>query len=218
MTVAEGPRSAGLVERVQNILMKPTAEWQVIAGETATTQGLFTGYAVILAVLPLIGTLIGRVLLGGMLGGGLGMGMALTGGLILGAVGYVLNLVMVFVMGIIINAFASSFDAKSDSVQAMKVSVYAGTALWVAGVVSWIPVIGWLVGLAALAYTCYLLYLGLKLVMQPPADKAMVYTLVTIGAQIGLYIVVGIIVATITAMVVVGAAATGAAALTSMPH
>jgi hypothetical protein len=218
MTVAEGPGTANLVTRAQNILMKPTAEWQVIHGETATTQGLFTGYAAILAVLPLLGTLIGRVLFGGMIGGGLGMGMALTGGLVLGILSYVLNLVMVFVMGIIINAFASSFDAKSDSIQAMKVSVYAGTALWVAGLVSWIPVIGWLIGLAALAYTCYLLYLGLKLVMQPPADKALVYTLVTIGAQIGLYVVAGIVIGMVTAMFFIGAAATGAAALGAMPR
>jgi hypothetical protein len=218
MTAAEGPGTANLVARAQNILMKPTAEWQVIAGESATTQGLFTGYAAILAVLPLIGTLIGRVLFGGMLGGSLGMGVALTGGLVLGVLSYVLNLVMVFVMGIIINAFASSFDAKSDSIQAMKVSVYAGTALWVAGLVSWIPVIGWLIGLVALGYTCYLLYLGLKLVMQPPADKAMVYTLVTIGAQIGLYIVVGIVIGMIATMFFIGAAATGAAALGAMPR
>lgn len=218
MTVAEGPRSAGIVARVQNVLMKPTAEWQVIAGESATTQGLFTGYAAILAVLPLIGTLVARVLVGGMFGGGLGMGLALTGGLVLGVVGYVLNLVMVFVMGIIINALATSFDAKSDSIQAMKVSVYAGTALWVAGLVSWIPVIGWLIGLAALGYTCYLLFLGLKHVMQPPADKAMAYTLVTIGAQIGLYIVVSIVIGMIAAMAFLGAAASGAAALGSMPH
>lgn len=218
MTVAEGPKSAGLVARAQNILLKPTAEWNVIAGESATTQGLFTGYAVILALLPLIGTLTARVLVGGLLGGGVGVAAALTGGLILAVVGYALNLVMVFLVGIIINALATSFDAKSDSIQAMKVSVYAGTALWVAGLVSWIPLIGWLIGLLALAYTCYLLYLGLKEVMQPPADKVMIYTLATIGAQIALYIVVAIVIGMVTAMAVVGAAATGAAALGTMPH
>ena len=218
MTVVEGPRSASLVTRVQNILMKPTSEWQVIAGESATTQSLFTGYAVILAILPLIGTLISRVLIGGMFGGGLGMAAALTGGLILAAVGYVLNLAMVFVMGIIINALAPSFDAKSDSIQAMKVSVYAGTAVWVAGIVSWVPVIGWLIGLAALGYTCYLLFLGLKHVMQPPADKALVYTVVTIGVEIAIYFVVAIILGMVAAMVFISAAATGAAALGAMPH
>ena len=128
MSVVGGSASTGLVQRVQNILLKPAAEWEVIAGEPATTQGLFMGYACILAVLPLIGTLIGRVLFGSMFGGGLGMMTALVAGLVLGIVGYILNLVLVFVVGLIINALAPSFDAKSDSIQAMKVSVYAGTA------------------------------------------------------------------------------------------
>ena len=55
MSVMSGPNSAGLVARVQNILMRPAAEWDVIAAEPATTQGLFTGYACILALAPLVG-------------------------------------------------------------------------------------------------------------------------------------------------------------------
>jgi hypothetical protein len=212
MSVVGGSASTGLVQRVQNILLKPAAEWEVIAGEPATTQGLFMGYACILAVLPLIGTLVGRVLFGSMFGGGLGMMAALVGGIVLGIVGYVLNLVLVFVVGLIINALAPSFDAQSDSIQAMKVSVYAGTALWVAGIISWFPVIGWLIGLGALGYTCYLLYLGVSRVMKPPADKAVIYTVVIIGAQILLYLIVGWIMLMVGAMAVVGAAVTGAAA------
>jgi hypothetical protein len=212
MSVVGGTPSAGLVSRIQNILMKPAAEWDAIAVEPATTQGLFTGYACLLAVLPLIGTLVGRVLIGTVFGGGMGMVAALIGGIVLGILGYVLNLALVFVMGLVINALAPSFNAKSDSIQALKVSVYAGTALWVAGAVSWFPVVGWLIGLAALGYTCYLLYLGVGKVMQPPADKTMVYTLVIIGAQILLYLVVGFVVTMVSAMVLLS---TGAA---MVPH
>jgi len=211
MTVVEGPRSSGLIARAQNILIKPTSEWDVILGESATTQSLFMGYACILALLPVIGTLIGRVLFGGVFGGAIGMTTALIAGVVIAAVGYVFNLAMVFVVGLIINALAPSFDAQPDPIHAMKVSVYAGTALWVAGIVSWIPVIGWLIGLAALGYTCYLLYLGVARVMKPPADKAMVYTIVIIGAQIVLYVIIVWITLFIGAMAVFSAAATGAA-------
>lgn len=211
MSVVGGSASTGLVQRVQNILLRPTSEWEVIAGEPATIQSLFTGYAAILAVLPLIGTLIARVLVGGVFGGGVGMAAALVAGIVLGILGYVLNLALVYVVGLIINALASGFDAKSNSIQAMKVSVYSGTALWVAGLVSWFPLIGWLIGLLALGYTCYLLYLGVSRVMKPPADKAVLYTLVVIGAQILLYFVVAILIGMVSAMAFMGAAVTGAA-------
>jgi len=60
MSVVEQPRSAGLVARVQGILTKPAAEWDVIDGESSTIQGLFTGYACILAaIIPIVSALAG---------------------------------------------------------------------------------------------------------------------------------------------------------------
>ena len=217
MTVAEGPSSSGLVTRAQNILLRPAAEWETIAGESATTQSLFTGYACILAILPVIGAVIAKVLLAGVLGsmfggvvGGVSMAGALIGGILQGVVGYAFNLAIVFVVGLIINALAASFDAKSDSVQALKVAVYSGTALWVAGLFIWVPLLGFLLYLGALGYTCYLLYLGVAKVMKPPEDKALVYTLVVIGSEIVLVLVAGMITAIIVGMAAIGGAvATG---------
>ena len=40
-----------LIDRAKNILLTPKTEWPVIAAEPATAQGLFTGYAAILALL-----------------------------------------------------------------------------------------------------------------------------------------------------------------------
>ena len=42
-----------IVARAKNIILNPTDEWNVIAGEPATVGGLFTGYAMILAAIPL---------------------------------------------------------------------------------------------------------------------------------------------------------------------
>src|SRR5690349_12360535 len=126
MTVAEGPRTAGIVARAQNILLKPTTEWDVIEAEPATVQSLYLNYACILAVLPVIGSLIAKVLLagvmgsmfGGAAGGALGMSTALVSGIVGGLIGYVFNLAIVYVVGLIINALATSFDAKQDPIHA----------------------------------------------------------------------------------------------------
>jgi hypothetical protein len=141
------------------------------------------------------------------------MTAALVGGLVLGAVGYALTLGLVFVASLIISALAPSFDAKSDPVQALKVAVYANTAGWVAGIVSWIPVLGWLIGLGALVYGCYLLYLGVAKVMKPPAEKAVGYAIVVIIVQIVLYGIVAWITFLVSLMAIVGAAATGASVI-----
>ena len=48
-----------LVERVKNICLTPNTEWPVIAGETATTGGLITGYAAPLATIGVVADSIG---------------------------------------------------------------------------------------------------------------------------------------------------------------
>ena len=71
MSVVGGSASTGLIARVQNILMKPAAEWDVIDGEPATVGGLYTGYACILAAIPAIASVIGSFFLLEWLGSGL---------------------------------------------------------------------------------------------------------------------------------------------------
>ncbi len=191
-----------LVDRAKNILLSPKTEWDVIAKEEASVGGLFTGYAAILALIPAVMSII---FLGALGMGTMGMGEA---GALLGAmgmsyfvataiVGYVLGLLVIWVVAMIVNAITPSFNGKQDMVQATKLMVYAGTPVWVAGLVSWIPILGWLVSLAAIAYTVYLIYLGVKPVLSVPDDKVAGMTVVTVL----IYIVTSIIVS-----MVIGAA------------
>src|SRR5579863_1604364 len=98
MTAVDGPKSVGLVARVQNILLRPAAEWDVIDAEPATIQGLYTGYVVILAA---IASVIGNLALSHWL---------VVPAVIGAVVSYALALVGVFVVSYIIDALAPSFD------------------------------------------------------------------------------------------------------------
>jgi hypothetical protein len=179
MSVVEGPKSSSLVARVQNILLRPKEEWAVIDAEPATVQGLFSGYAAILAAIPAVAGFLGQFL----------FTHSLIGGVIFAAMGYVLSLVVVYVESLIINALASSFDGAPNPIQALKAAVYANTALWVAGVANVIPILGGLIVFIGLIYSCYLLYLGLGPLMKTPADKTLGYTAVSIIAN---FILIGI--------------------------
>jgi hypothetical protein len=204
--------SVGLVQRAMNVLTKPATEWDVIAGETATTQGLFVGYACILALIPFFGSLLGRVIIGGLFGGGIGLVGALIGGLLTGAVTYALTLGVVFAVALIINVLAPSFDAKTDTVQALKVSIYSSTPVWVAGVLAWIPILNFLVYIAAVAYGCYLLYLGIQKVVKPPTEKAIGLTIVVILVEVVLFGIAFWIAFLVSLMAAFGAAASTVAA------
>jgi len=73
--------------------------------------------------------------------------------------------------------------------QALKVSAFSPTAMWLAGIFSIIPALA-ILGILGL-YSLYLLYTGLPLLMKTPADKAIPYTVVVIIVAIVLALIVG---------------------------
>jgi hypothetical protein len=176
---------ANLVERVQNILLKPAAEWDVIDGEPASVQSLFVNYAAILAAIPAVSTLIGALIFNRSV-------LILT--LIAAVVTYVLSLGGTYLTGFIINALAPNFGAQQNPTQAMKLAVYANTPVWLAGVLNIFPPVAALAFLVGL-YGLYLLYLGLPKLMKSPADKTTPYFLVCIAIEIGVAIAIGIVMA-----------------------
>ncbi|HZL00390.1 MAG TPA: Yip1 family protein [Caulobacteraceae bacterium] len=204
MTVVEGPRSAGLMARVQGILIKPAAEWDVIEAEPATIPGLFTGYACILAAIPPIALILQHLLF---------IHWTIIPIIVIAVLSYVVSLIGVFIMGFIIDALAPSFDGQKNSVQAMKLAVYPYTAAWVAGILNIVPILGILAILAAL-YGLYILYLGLPKLMKCPPEKTMGYFIVSLVVALVVNIVIGMIIGSITVMMTAGALLSGANAIT----
>lgn len=185
----------GIIDRVRNILLTPKTEWPVIAAEPATVQGIFTGYAIPVAVLPVIGALLGSLLFGHLLG------FAFV--LVPAILGYVLGLVLLYVMALIADALAPSFDGGKGQVSATKLVAYSATPQWVAGFFAFIPGINILLALAGFAYGAYLLYLGSTATMAVPVAKAPGYTAVLIVAWVvlGFFVSAAIVSAITTAMI-----------------
>jgi len=206
MSVIESPQAANLLSRVQNILLKPKSEWDVIDAEPATVQSLFLGYACVLAAIPAIAGAIGKFMPVCVLGICVHYNPLF---IVIGAVvNYVLSLAGVYGIGMVIDALAPSFGGQKDQLKAMKVAVYSFTASWLAGIFTILPMLG-LLSLVGL-YSLYLLYLGLPKLMKSPQDKAMAYTAVSILCGIVVFIVVGVIASIVMGL---GVAAPGAATI-----
>jgi Yip1 domain len=176
-----------IVDRAKNILMKPSDEWNVIAGEPATVSGLFTGYAMVLALIPTIVGLLAALVLGAAMSEFMAGALPelTTGALLTQAViGYVFGLLLIFAMSYLVNIVSPSFNGRQDLVQATKLLVYAGTAAWVSALFLIIPLVGAVVYLGGLAYSVYLIYLGLHPVMGVPKEKVAGMTVVVIVAYI----------------------------------
>jgi hypothetical protein len=197
-----------IVQRAINILTNPKSEWPRIDAEPATKGGLLTGYALPLALLPFVGTVIGALLLSGAMGPFAGAGIVFI--IVSALVGVVIGLAILFVMSLIADALAPNFGGVRSPVGAMKLLVYSGTATWVAGFFSFVPVVGWLIALLGFGYAAYLLYLGSQAVMKVPQGSAAGYTAVVIIIWIVLSFVAAFLIGAIMAMVFLSTAVSGA--------
>lgn len=203
MSVIEpGPTgSASLVSRVQAILFSPKTEWDRIEAEPATVQGLYTGYAMILAAIPPIAGVIGGLFPVCF------VGMCLHPNPIFVVVGalvqYVVSLGGIYLIALIANELAPSFDGQKNQIQALKLVIYSWTAAWLAGIFGILPLLG-ILGIIGL-YSFYLMYVGAPKLMKVPESKALGYTVVTVVVAIVVYLIIAAITGAVIGLGAIGA-------------
>jgi hypothetical protein len=152
-----------LVSRVKGLLLEPQAEWRRIADEAHTTSGLLKNYVAVLAAIPAICGLIGSTLIGA----------SLLSSLLFAVLSYLLTFVAVLAEAMLIEALAPVFKSGKNFANAVKLAAFFPTAYWLAAVFFAVPVLSVLVLLGA--YSFYLLWVGLPILMRVPEEQAAAY-------------------------------------------
>lgn len=191
-----------LIQRAKNILVTPKTEWNAVVGETATIGSLATGYVLPLSLIPAIAGFLGTMFFAGIFWG-VGYGIAMA---VLSVVGSILA----FVIGsYIVDALAPSFKSEKNIGASAQLMAYSATAIWVAGILSLIPILGWLAALAGAAYAIYLMYLGLGPVKKTPEDQRVLYVIVAIVIYWVIYAIIVMFIGTM----IIGAIFMGGASM-----
>jgi hypothetical protein len=183
-----------IIQRVQDILLKPKETWPVIAAAADAPPAIYKNYLIYVAAIPALAAFIGLSLIG--IGS---FRVPLLWGLANLIVGYVLSLVMVYLIAMVVDALAPTFGGSKNLNQAFKLAAYASTAGMVGGIFSIVPALG-VLGLLAGLYGIYLIYLGLPVLMNNPAEKSVAYTVVVVVCAI----VVGVVLAFISSALTPG--------------
>ena len=188
-----------LIQRATNISLNPKTEWPVIAEETTTIADLFKGYIIPLSAIPAVASFIGMSVVGMSMPFVGQFRMPIMAGLTTLIMSFVLGLVSIYLISLIINALAPTFGGEKNPIQALKVTAYAFTPAWIAGIVNIIPALG-ILGLLAALYSIYVMYLGLPILMKAPEDKAAPYTAVSVICSIVLMVIVMTVVGAVGGM------------------
>lgn len=185
------PAQGGLIERVKNILIKPQAEWEVIAKEEPNVAKITMGYLVPLALVTAIATALGIGLIG--MNFGFFRYTSWSLGITSGIISFIISIATCYLSALIIDMLAPSFDSQKNFGRAFQTIVYSMTPFWIAGILNIIPTLGILAFLGGL-YGIYIMYLGLPLTMKTSnKDKVIIYLVVSILAFVVVYFIISLI-------------------------
>jgi hypothetical protein len=169
MRRSEGEMSASylrkLVPRIKAILATPQTEWKAIEQEHDTLFDLLISYVAVLAAIPEVAHFIGQSFVGGY--------TPVLPNLLRAVVVYLITFAMVYIIAGVIDLLAPRFGGEKNFANAVKLSAYSHTPLWLAGIFLLVPGLNFLLILGV--YGFYLLWIGLPMLMKVPHDKALPY-------------------------------------------
>lgn len=180
-----------LIQRVQDLLLKPKETWPVIAGEPASVASIYQNWLLILAAIPAVAGFIGMSVIGV---GAMGFSyrVPLLTGLLQAGISFGLSLAMVYLVALLVDALAPTFGGTRNFLAALKLVAYGCTAAFLGGIFSLLPSLS-ILGLVAALYSIYLFYTGLPVLMRNPAEKSVAYTVVVAIASLVAGLVLGAI-------------------------
>jgi len=187
-----------IIARAKAMLVAPTTEWPVIAKEPGDPVFLFGNYVAVLALIPAIAGFIGTSIVGVSTPGG-AVRVPFPAGLFNAMFGYVLAFVMVYALALIIDALAPSFAGEKNFSNALRLSVYSCTPLWLAGIFMVVPGLRFLVVLGF--YGFYILWSGLPSLMKSPPGRSLVYAASAVACALVLTVALGAIQAAILSII-----------------
>jgi hypothetical protein len=160
-----------LLQRIRNILIEPRREWPLIASEPGGLRRLLR-YVAILALIPAVAGYIGSAYIGTQVSVGR-FHDELPVAIIRAIISYLFSFAIVYLTALLADAIAPLFGGKRNFTNALKLTVYSYTPVWLIGIVLLVPSLRFLLLLGL--YALRLLWTGLPPLMGPDRSKVILY-------------------------------------------
>jgi len=173
-----------ILNHIWGLYAHPKEEWQTIEKRH---ESLIYSLAHILtiALIPAICSYFAAAHIGWSVGAGDPIRLPQANAMMMSIAMYLGLVLGVFALAYLIQWMAKTFDSSPDFTQSLELAAYTATPLLMVGITALYPVLWFvaLAGIAALAYSVYLLYSGVPIMMNIPEEKGFIYasSVVTCG-------------------------------------
>lgn len=183
---------------IWGLFVNAEKEWKSIRRQRCTVLQCYLSHVLFLAAIPAVSGYIGTTQIGWQIGNAPVVKLTHESALGIAILFYITMLVAVFTLGKLICWMGQTYGARQRSLgQCTALAAYTATPLFLIGIMLLYPVL-WLnllIGLPALAYTVYLLYTGVPIMMGIPKERGFLYSSAVLA--VGLVMLVGVLAATV---------------------
>lgn len=153
-----------LITRLQNLLLSPNTEWQAIKGEALNIAQLYGKYFLIYAALPAVGYVLSFL-------------STLTfANVTLAVCSYLVWLLTLNFSAAVVQRLAPAFNSATNANYTFKLVSFSVVPMLLVGALMFVPSLGLILSMIGSAYSAYLCYVGLPVVLQTPGDKLIPFT------------------------------------------
>lgn len=187
-----------LLNHVWGLFAHPEDEWKTIRKERCTVTRCYCSHVLILAAIPAIAGYIGTTQVGWSVPGGREIHkLTPQSALQIAILFYFTMLAAVVTVGALIHWMGKTYGSKQPLSQCIVLASYTATPLFLIGVMLLYPLLwlNMLIGLPALAYTVYLLYTGVPVMMGVSRERGFLFSSAVLA--VGLVMLVALLVVTV---------------------
>ena len=168
-----------MIQHTLGLLVKPNEQWRTVADLPEKSLNTLILYPCILAILPAVAWYYGTSRVGWTVGDSEDViKLTVASARQISILFYLAMIACVAVIGYFIHWMADTYGADSTFAKGVVIAGLTATPLFIAGLVGFYPLL-WLdllIGVAAVSWAVYLLYLGIPIVMGIPEERGFLFS------------------------------------------
>lgn len=176
-----------MIQHTFGLLVRPSAQWRIVADLPESSFRTLVLYPCFMAILPAVAWYYGTTQVGWTVGEhGEAIKLTTQSARQICILFYLTMVACVAAIGYFIHWMSDTYGAESTVTKGIVIAGLTATPLFIAGLVGFYPVlwIDMLVGVAAISWSVYLMYLGIPIVMNIPEERGFLFSSAVMGVSL----------------------------------
>ncbi len=176
-----------MIQHTFGLLVKPSTQWRAVADLPESSFRTLVLYPCIMAILPAVAWYYGTSQVGWSVGDqGSVTKLTVESARTISILFYFGMVACVAAIGYFIHCMSDTYGADSSLTKGIVIAGLTATPLFIAGLVGFYPLL-WLdllIGVVAISWSVYLMYLGIPIVMNIPEERGFLFSSAVLGVAL----------------------------------